>query len=412
MNNPKALLPNLTRLHWSFESNGDQNSSCIPFVGGQHLKELVITGYGDSSSNANSNALATMIHAFSLIPRHNPNITLFSFAYFSGSSWNTIVGPLSELLQALPHLAKLNCCLPFLDDAYRHLAHHPTLSVLHGSLPPLRAHPVLTEPSESPIFPNLTELVLEAMELGSCVTLVSNMGSISLESLSVSTNVAGLITIEDTRALFVTLRRQPSLKALTLCRRRFSFEEMAPIPDGPDQTLLPHEFAPLFELRNLTGLSLSFDIALDIDDACIRAMAMAWPQLHALSAYSPKAIGDRPKVTLAGLISLAEHCPLLDALAINLDPSVTNSDLKAAAKRLKRKNHGLRFLSIYYWSPLDIATSFADSLLNLFPAVTVNTVPVCEREGNERMVVEWGTFQVFLKGFSAARHAPARNSEG
>ena len=398
MDHSRIFLPNLVRLHWVCSLNGDKSVNCIPLLGGQRLEDLTISG--DSVPPSSNHAIEAMIHTLSLIPQSSPNLRRFTIKLFYQLAWNIIAGPVSSLLQSLPRLEELDSCFAFMDDAYAHLAHLPTLKIFRGMIPPLRNHPVLVTPSDAPIFPSLTELDLDAMELGSCITLVSCMGSTALEKLCSATNVPGLVTAADVKDLFVALRRQSSLKKLSIIRRKFSSEANIAIHEGPEHTLFSHDIFPLLELQNLTELVIDIDAPFDIDDDCLRAMAEAWPKLQVLSAYSPAPIGRRSKTTLRGLLFLAEHCPLLKKLDINLDTHLVDDDIREASKNLRPRKHNLQNLNVYFWSSLGNPAQVAEFLIGLFPEVTVNANPVCERDGNEKMIIEWGAFQAFLKGFA------------
>ncbi len=129
----------------------DSSSACIPLVGGQRLKVLMIMGTDEPPSD--SNALGAMTNALSLIPQSSPNITQLIISFYRWSSWDAIIAPLSQLIQALSHLEKLSCHLPLLDDGYRHLVHLTTFRVFGGQRLLALDHPALTKPSETPILP-------------------------------------------------------------------------------------------------------------------------------------------------------------------------------------------------------------------------------------------------------------------
>ena len=80
----------------------------------------------------------------------------------------------------------------------------------------------------------------------------------------------------------------------------------------------PDTIAPLFQL-DLEVLKLEPGAPIDIDDEFVARIARAWPHLHMLELNADWRRYGAPRVTLMGLIPLAEHCPGITALAIPFD---------------------------------------------------------------------------------------------
>ena len=65
-------------------------------------------------------------------------------------------------------------------------------------------------------------------------------------------------------------------------------------------------------------LIVKVDVTVDLDDAAIRSIAVAWPNLRVFLLLEITT-GDMPKVTLGGLIPLAAACPRLEQLTLQVN---------------------------------------------------------------------------------------------
>ncbi|KAG6905628.1 hypothetical protein DXG01_001537 [Tephrocybe rancida] len=106
-----------------------------------------------------------------------------------------------------------------------------------------------------------------------------------------------------------------SLAALTLSEGRS--DTVGNGPPGSMAELL----RPLFALRRLASVDLTFGLLTQLDNSWIVDAAEAWPQLESLR-MKPASDNATPNITLAGLFPLLQHCPNLFeiGLAIVAEP--------------------------------------------------------------------------------------------
>jgi hypothetical protein len=81
---------------------------------------------------------------------------------------------------------------------------------------------------------------------------------------------------------------------------------------------------PLLNFRNMTRVDIDTPFAFDLDDGDIIQMATAWPRLKELHLYTASHDSHaRSRVTLASMVTLANHCPALCTFALTIHvPSV------------------------------------------------------------------------------------------
>lgn len=141
-----------------------------------------------------------------------------------------------------------------------------------------------------------------------------------------------------------------------------------PTWEHPD--IVPTSLTPLLDLPSLRELTLWPMKRIDLDNETLETMAHAWPNLETLDLpWDDKRWLQASKITLEGLIPLAQLCPRLDTVWITLGPHVSVSDeLQFRVDQMTFRN-SLQTLqldrgSISDW---DSAERVARFLLKLFP---------------------------------------------
>jgi hypothetical protein len=170
----------------------------------------------------------------------------------------------------------------------------------------------------------------------------------------------------------------PSLAQKSKTLTKLYLRERIPFHDTPDalDRMLPGDwFYPLLSYANLTEVVIRTANGIDIDDAFLKRMATAWPQLRTLG-LSPgcQSAGYAPRTTLAGLLPLAQHCPRLESLALVLDATRTDPEIL----RDGISNCALARLDVVE-SPLSSPGAVAAFLAAIFPNLQVVS---SRQEGN------------------------------
>ncbi len=100
-----------------------------------------------------------------------------------------------------------------------------------------------------------------------------------------------------------------------LAQLRLVSRKAAPRPSSLHH-VTPATLEPLLPLA-LTALQLEPGCPVDVDDAFLERAARAWPRLRTLElAAELRRYTGAPRVTLAGLLPLAQHCPDLSTLGL------------------------------------------------------------------------------------------------
>ncbi|KIJ63279.1 hypothetical protein HYDPIDRAFT_41125 [Hydnomerulius pinastri MD-312] len=185
---------------------------------------------------------------------------------------------------------------------------------------------------------SLEELIIEVQKLG-----------------STSLNVCLLTTL---RSFTVTLTkcqiRMWTTKTTDLNDTRFSFS-LAGI-------------APLLSCHKLQELLLYDSFRSVIDDSDMERMAKSWPELTELHFGVDHPWRDPPKLTLSGLCSLLEHCPLLSCLEVAFIAQVSGP-LTSTPPKKRTVNKRICSLSVGS-SPIEEPLKVAAFLSAFLPNLT------------------------------------------
>lgn len=94
--------------------------------------------------------------------------------------------------------------------------------------------------------------------------------------------------------------------------------------------------APLFKLTTIVNLELRGPerITSTVGDLAIDQMARSWPHMQQLTLDFPKSDEVRPCVSAVSLLSLAQHCPQFQQLAVSMDATITPTEQILSAASL------------------------------------------------------------------------------
>lgn len=263
----------------------------------------------------------------------------------------------------------------------RRLGEHPHLrDISLGVSSDIDKHCVMSIPQKT-LFPSARTLVITHKDLAVCGHLLDTVESTSLDSLDISEVHSDKETVPGTHRLLEKLDRFPHLTRLTVRASRGKTTMNDTPPNDASHTVVINTLRPLFRHNHLTQLSLSFSLAyMDLSDDDIHAVCKAWPKLKTLSLWASKSKTQRPRVTLYGLVYIAENFLELEDLALAIDVAPrTYSELEslvdlAYAKRARPPNDlpRLHSLTVHYGhdiGPMRTITQVALFLVTIFPTL-------------------------------------------
>jgi hypothetical protein len=123
---------------------------------------------------------------------------------------------------------------------------------------------------------------------------------------------------------------------------------------------------PLLNFSELCSIELGLRAGIDLEDADMKEMAKAWPQLCSFSMRTRHTAERRPRVTLTGLIPLVKYCQNLSSLMISVNAWEVEVSKSRPAKGVE--GTALEVLGIGD-SPIADPVPVAVFLSDLFPEV-------------------------------------------
>ncbi|KAJ6480410.1 hypothetical protein C8R45DRAFT_1216121 [Mycena sanguinolenta] len=139
----------------------------------------------------------------------------------------------------------------------------------------------------------------------------------------------------------------------------------------PSVTFAIHstQLRSLFHFQFLTFVELSAPAGFDLDDATVADMALAWPHLQTLELRASNYAHVKPRVTLGGLLPLAQYCLKLRSLQMTFDASMVPEweTLKTSAKKKKRVRQEYFQTLHVAQSPVEKPFAVAAFLSSVFP---------------------------------------------
>ncbi|KAF7333734.1 hypothetical protein MVEN_02329900 [Mycena venus] len=216
------------------------------------------------------------------------------------------------LVAALHSLVSLTMDTPTLAGI-SHLGQLSTLTTLRlGSLPSTL---VSLSSGSPPMFPRLRLLQVASAPIGPATALIRRCSNTPLVYLNL--NFQTCPTIVEMEAFYKALRAvcvHASLESITLG----ALKPVSPAARRDDYAITGRSLDILTCFTKLGALFLTAPGGFDLDDPSIARLAAAWPNLKNLwLATVPSDV--EPRLTLQSLRSLAEHCPNLRLLHINVD---------------------------------------------------------------------------------------------
>ena len=224
---------------------------------------------------------------------------------------------LTDVIVKLPRLQSYRSFgdLSILPHALEHFASSHTLQSLDIHVNAAQ-YPLGVPSTYRNAFSCLTNITVRADTVEWCVSFAENLGSPSIEKISLYASQHASSSSIYAR-LFAVLAERPfnnSLRALSI--------EFNPLHNSTSEpvALSLDIISPLFGLRSLQSIRLAGMCYAVLDDHALIQMADAWPHLEAATLCSwYRRDPSAPLATFSGVALLAHRCPQLRTFSIPLE---------------------------------------------------------------------------------------------
>ncbi|OCH87949.1 hypothetical protein OBBRIDRAFT_117603 [Obba rivulosa] len=168
-----------------------------------------------------------------------------------------------------------------------------------------------------PSFPSLQTATFFAQNAADCAPVLGLAATSRLRDLRIDTFSAPRAS--ELRQLFSDIVKDYADLLDTLV-----VSSMTPASrSDTSYTITPDVLQPLFALKNVVHISIAPRCPIKIDDATVKDIAKAWPQIRILNlGIHGRRFNNAQQVTLKSLMSLAQHCRNLQDLGLSFDTAV------------------------------------------------------------------------------------------
>jgi hypothetical protein len=212
-------------------------------------------------------------------------------------------------------------------------------------------------------FTSLQDLSIHSQRAGTLLSFISCIRPNRITHVSLNLVGGDEDLIQDLRGLVLTLQQCMPHTSLTNVELEEEWR-------GGHANAIPGDIIyPLFSFTNLKVLEFGPGCPFAPDDALIRDIAKAFPQLQILHLGSSYGSGGRTNVTLPGLVPLVQYCPELWSLGIVVDTSNIDllSDRKPGHGFSNRKIRSLDLGDSRISKPAKVASFLSD----IFPRLRI-----------------------------------------
>jgi hypothetical protein len=307
-----------------------------PFPLFQHLRRFDYYGYGKECAShlalflgrglsrfSIESIIPKMVPALSSLPTLVPLLSELSLGRILMESKNdstVICNTVCDAVCTLQFLRLLELHIPLRAKLLYHISIMPHLSKLVVMITAKILTQALLANSSARLFPALHELVLYAAVWAEPSDFLEGfMRAAPLRKTTIAVTEAPLS--HHLQRLF-TICAYHSLTSIVLSTRGHALAD-----DERRHVLDPGVLGLLFACPDLEVLEITTAISFEeVDDTVIRNMASAWPRLKSLALRNWKVTSPPTKVTLVGLLPLAD-CIFLKSVSINVDATVPNPNV-------------------------------------------------------------------------------------
>ncbi|EIW84614.1 hypothetical protein CONPUDRAFT_149494 [Coniophora puteana RWD-64-598 SS2] len=347
----KPLFPNLRYLRVGYR----HVHSLLHLFLGPHLRTLELaTMFPDKQ---HLNVTSTTLD-------RSPYITHLS-VYMPHLQMPELMAPLlSRLIEKLSRLEFLRLGLSVIIDLLSVTVSLPALKTLEvhnlreGEVVPTIRQPVF-------VFPQLTHLIFRETTPVICAEFVrhacdfSNVSALEAELEENGDFGEHDEMLEFTRALASALCEK-TVRSIRV-HQSFGFA----LSDPLDVDAL----RPLYDFRKLTNLCLELEQRLQLTDADLEQLSLAFPRLQSLALRTPPTPSELIDVTLEGLAVLCHNCSDLGDLAIAFNIDCTRNTCRSSVPPRRSANRNITTLHVIC-SPVSDVDFVARRLARMFPLLT------------------------------------------
>ncbi|KAJ7466931.1 hypothetical protein FB451DRAFT_1040470 [Mycena latifolia] len=388
------LFPNIRHLTWRTR---DDIFPYIRILVGDKLKSIVLDMHGSETIRAAILPSLTTFHPklthveFDVLITRRPMVE--DAIYSAICSWN--------------HLEKLKFGALNLASML-HLARLPNLKCLELSRFPSDSATIKEfqekVASGAPVFAALRELSANPESVKDITLFLDVIDPDGLENVTLT--IEAPTGTEDWQTLNTAFARKSS-RTLTKLSLREIFSHEHEIPDALERMLTTESIQPLLAFANLVEVAVVAGHGIDLTDAFLKQLALAWPRLQKLD-LSPGCQSARyiPQVTLGGLIPLAQHCPRLTSLALVINAT----DVDPYSK--EKPGGGISNASLIELDVVESPLSSPGAVASFLSAIFPNLQRVSTREEMfrnplapdwEDNIFNWETVSNLVQVISSAR---------
>ncbi|KAJ7234001.1 hypothetical protein C8J57DRAFT_1195629 [Mycena rebaudengoi] len=387
------LFPNIRHLTWRA---GDEIFPYIRLLVGPNLRSITCGMLGSEGLRASLLPSLTTFH---------PKLTHVEFDMFVVEA-PMIVEAIYTAICSWNHLEKLSFATLNLASML-HLARLPNLRILHvGQLP---SDPEtmkgfrdgVASNASGPVFAALHEFRTFSEKVPDVLAFFNAIDPDALDRIDLTLEAP--TSSEMWTTLTTTLAEaSKSLTRLSL-KEQYTYEH--DVPDQPHLMLSTDCLTPLLSSSNMTEVTFLAAHGIDIDDTTIKQMALAWPLLRKLDlAPGCQSVHYLPKITLGGLIPLAQYCQMLSSLTL-----VVNA-LDADPYSTEKPGGGICNKSLVDLNVVESPIAFPGAVAAFLSAVFPNIQSISTREEILRNMPDWednmfnwGEVNTLVRVFSAVR---------
>jgi hypothetical protein len=353
---PRVLLPNLKELNW-YQSD----DTIFPFI------QLFLA---PNITNVDLGLTGSPLIRLSLLASLNvlyPSLTHLKLGYSLRSFGGDAERYKEAISAAICGWRELKYLSTYAlsSNGLRHAAMLPNLEMLYLFDIKDAYPPGLPLPGNTSAFRALSYLEIYCDKPTFCTGIVRAMSNGILEKVMLEYGVPA--TSLDWMEFLTALDEHCGHTSLLEIHASSSNYPSIEVDQAPDFIIRATHLKPLFSFRRLTDVYLHPCGFFDLDDADVQSIAMAWPDIQILyldgKLEGPEG-PERPRATLSGLTSFAEHCKKLCNLTIAVDATVIPI-LKPGPKISSESLTELHVLHSPIAQPKQVAAFLSDLFPNL-----------------------------------------------
>ncbi|KAK7694347.1 hypothetical protein QCA50_001532 [Cerrena zonata] len=349
---PNAVfLPQLETLYWDWGNHDLSLFGSVFCIASSRLKifstELVV----EPAHHAVETIVAA---AFLSFPRFFPALQILNVTFLGDDlRLMSTQEAVSNIIPSYPELRRVELPPTVEDTTLFHVAQLPFLTHLSCYLPQDGGFFMKSTRGQR-FFPALKKVYLHGADMNHWPDVIQD----------IQTTVASSSSL---RRLFKGLEKQSKLAELRVLA---SPNAESYNSDDDEHVIHPETLKPLLSLHNLTSLFIEHDFSVDLDDECVKSMALSWPDLQHLTIIHREPASRGTRATLQSLGWLVKYCRRLRTIHLGFNPTLPPPEIYREIFNPKATDdNSLIHLHFSYYSPVESAniTPIVAYILDLLP---------------------------------------------